>query len=78
MNQFTIPPDLIINFDVIGLAMVPSSDLTLAEKGSKEVPMIGIDDKRHITAVMGCIISRKLLPAVSLPEGWDIWHSKSH
>ena len=72
--------------------MVPSSDWTPAEKGSQDVPMIGIDDK--ITAVMACTINGKLLPpqllyqgttshchplaSVSFPEGWDIWHSESH
>ena len=46
-----IPPSLIFNWDQTGLHLVPSSSWTMARKGSKRVEMIGMEDKRQITAI---------------------------
>ena len=86
--------DLIINFDETGLPMVPSSQWTMAERGSKDVSLLDMDDKRQITAVLACTPTGTLLPPqllyqcsttrchppahVLFPHGWDIWHSESH
>lgn len=67
---------------------------TLAEKGSKEIAIVGTEDKRQITAVLACTPLGELRPpqllyqgttdrcpppsSVRFPEGWDIWHSHSH
>ena len=74
--------------------MVLSSQWKMAERGSKDVSLLGMDDKRQITAVLACtptgtLLSSQLLyqgsttrchpPAhVVFPHGWDIWHSESH
>ena len=41
-----IPPELLINFDQIGLKCVPVGDWTMAKQGSKSVPVSGLGDKR--------------------------------
>lgn len=88
-----IPPELIVNVDETGLAVVPVSNWTLAERGSKDVSIMGIDDKRQITAVVASTPAGQLLPpqliyqgkttqchpaGVVFPSDWDIWHSESH
>ena len=94
VKEHQIPADLIMNFDETGLALVPAADWTLAEKGSRDVAMLGKDDKRQITAVLACTPTGKLLPpqllyqgstsrchppaSIPFPEAWDIWHSDSH
>ena len=47
------PPELVINMYDTGLAVVPVSNWTLADKGSKDVSVTGIDD-RQITVVVSC------------------------
>jgi len=46
-----IPPQLIFNWDQTGIKLVPSTSWTMAERGSKRVELIGLSDKRQITAV---------------------------
>lgn len=46
-----IPAELILNWDQIGIKMVPCSTWTMAQHGAKRVEMIGVNDKRQITAV---------------------------
>ena len=46
-----IPFDLILNLDQTGLHVVPGSTWTMEEKGCKRVEIIGMDDKRQITAL---------------------------
>ena len=47
-----IPPDLVINWDHTGLNYVPVSNWTMAPEGSKRVEIVGIDNKRQITAIL--------------------------
>lgn len=69
------------------------SNWTLIAKGSKQVPILGLDDKREITALLTVSASGHLLPpqllykgttekchpaGVSFPSSWDIWHSANH
>ena len=85
---------LLINFDETGLPVIPVPSYTLAEKGSKDVSVTGLKDRRQITAVPACTPLGELLHAqllyqgttqrchppksVSFPPDWDIWHSESH
>ena len=89
-----IPDDLIVNWDQTGVNMVPQFAYTMAEKGSKQVPLVAIDDKRQITALLAVSMTGKMLApqilypgvterchptqGVEFPSDWDIWHSKSH
>lgn len=46
--------DLVLNWDHTGVNIVPGSQWTMTEKGSKRVACAGVDDKRQITIVV-CI-----------------------
>ena len=64
----------------------------MAEEGSKQIPVIGIEDKREITALLavtatGTLLSPQLIyqgkingchPKISFPANWNITHSESH
>ena len=91
VQAHSIPHDL-INVDETGLPIVPVRSYTLEVCGEKQVPVTANDDKRQITAVVGCSLSGKLLPpqllyegktdrchpSVSFPTDWDIFHTETH
>ena len=78
--------------DETGVRIVPSNDSTMTKKGSKQVEIIGLDDKRQITAVMACSLTGELLPIqlvyggktekchprYDFPTDWHITHSPNH
>ena len=47
-----IPKDLIINWDHTGSNLIPSSSWTMEKKGSWQVELAGLNDKRQITALV--------------------------
>lgn len=76
-----------------GLKIIPVSNWTLAPKGSAQVGIVGMDDKREITALITVSASGVVLPpqliykgtttkchpaGVNFPTGWDIWHTANH
>ncbi len=81
-----IPKDLIINWDHTGLNYVPVSKWTMAMEGSKRVEIVGIDDKRQITAVFGCSLkgdflppqiiysgkTQRCVPTINFPSDWHV------
>ncbi len=87
-----IPPDLIINWDQIGLYLVPSTNWTMAKKRSTRIPICGLQDKRMITGVFcGSLIGEFLPPQLiyggktnrchplsPFPSKWDITHNAKH
>lgn len=88
----SIPDDLVVNWDQTGVRLVPSSDWTMADCGSKQVEVRGLGDKREITVLLAITMSGVLLPPQvlytgktdrchprqSFPEEWDIHHSENH
>ena len=46
-----IPPELVLNWDQTGIKIVPSNTWTMDQQGSKRVEVVGVNDKRLITAV---------------------------
>ena len=91
-KEYSIPLSMAINFDQTGTRMVPVSDWTLEVQGSKQIDMIGLDDKREVTALLAVSMTGELLPSqiiyggktprchpsVNIPPGWNITHSQSH
>ncbi len=87
-----IPPSLIINWDHTGLNYIPVSKWTMAEEGSKRVEIIGLDDKRQITAVFGSTMAGdflppqliytgktwKCLPTVKFEDSWHVTCTPNH
>ena len=89
---FSFTADLIINMDETGVRIVPAKETTMAKRGSRQVQVIGLDDKRQITAVMACSMSGDLLPLqvvyggktdkchprFDFPDDFHITHSVNH
>ena len=87
-----IPFDLIINWDQTGINYVPVGSWTMEKEGSKRVEIVGIDDKRQITAVFAGSLTgdflppqliykgttQRCLPTVSFPPEWHITFSENH
>ena len=63
-----IPAELVINFDPVGLNIVPTSDWTIEAEGSKRVEIIG-KDKRQLTAVFNGTLDRDFLPFQIIYQG---------
>ena len=84
-----IPPELVLNWDQTGINIVPASLWTMDQQGKKRVEMIGLKDKRQITAVFCASIQGDFLPIqlifkgktsrchpnFKFPEWWHITHS---
>ena len=62
VQLYKIHPSMIVNLDQTGVKLVPSSNKTFAPKGSKDVRVIGHDDKRQITACIASSADGDLLP----------------
>lgn len=58
-----IPAELIINWDQTGIKFVPVSCWTHEKKGSTQVEIAGVEDKRQITATFVGTMSGQFLPA---------------
>ena len=87
-----IPFDLVINWDQTGVHYVPVGSWTMEKEGSKRVEIIGVDDKRQITAVFAGSLTgdflppqliykgttKRCLPALNFPSQWHITYSHNH
>lgn len=92
MQEHDIPADLAINWDKTGIKLVPVNSWMLAEQRSKEVSVVGKDDKREVTpllvvSVSGDLPPRQVIyagktnachPNVNFPAEWHITHSPLH
>ena len=87
-----IPPELILNWDQTGIKIVPFSTWTMEQRGAKRVEMVGVNDKRQITAVFcGSLTgdfppiqviykgkTSRCHPHFTFPPGWHVTHSPKH
>ena len=87
-----VPIELILNWDQTGIHIVPSSNWTMDKCRVKRVEMIGVGDKRQITAVfcgsvLGDFLPIQLIykgktnrchPKFKFPAGWHVTHSPKH
>lgn len=67
VGQHNVPPEMVVNTDQTGAPIVAVSNWTLAEEGSRQVPIVGKEDKRQITVLMGASAAGELLP----PHHWS-------
>ena len=88
----SIPLALVFNFDQTGSKLVPVCEWTMEKQGSRQVPVVGKEDKREITVLLTVTATGKLLPPqviyqgktpgchpkVTFPSSWNITHSESH
>ena len=87
-----IPSQLIINWDQTAISIVPGSSWTMAPSGSRRIEIMGMGDKRQITAVFAGSLSGDFLPLqliytgktpachpkVTFPPDWNITHISNH
>ena len=87
-----IPPELILNWDQTGIKIVPCSTWTMDQRGAQRVEMVGVNDKRQITALfcgtmVGDFLPVQLVykgttprchPHFEFPSRWHVTHSKKH
>ena len=87
-----ISSQLIINWDQTAISIVPGSSWTMAPSGSRRIEIMGMGDKRQITAVFAESLSGDFLPLqliytgktpachpkVTFPTDWDITHTSNH
>ena len=64
-----IPTDLVINWDQSSIHYVPVSNYTMEKEGSKRIELVGIEDKRQITAVFSGTMSGVCLPMQLIYQG---------
>lgn len=78
--------------DHTGLNYVPSSQWTMAKEGSQRVELVGLNDKRQITAVFGCTMegdflppqliyagkTPRCLPTMKFPSDWHVTYTCNH
>lgn len=62
IEEHKIPRELLINSDQIGSKFMPVSEWTMEERGSKQVPLTGLDVKRENTVLLGISVVGMLLP----------------
>ena len=64
-----IPPSLIINFDQTPSKYVQVSSMTMERRGTTNVPVSGVDDKRSITATFSIALDKQFLPMQLIYNG---------
>ena len=62
IETHNIPPSLVVNFDQTPSKLVPGSKATLAKTNDENVPIVGMSDKRMITATFSMTLDGKFLP----------------
>ena len=59
-RRYNVPPSLFINMDESGIFLFPLQKRTWGPAGAKQVAIVGNDDKRQFTLVVGITASGKL------------------
>ena len=92
MLEHNIPEELILNLDQTPLGLTFASKVTFTKKGSKQVPIANIDDKRQITGTF-CVsmkgdflpihliykgLTDRCYPKIKFPKNIHITHTPSH
>ena len=92
VNYEEILDSLVINWDHTGIKYIPVSSWTMEREGTKRVEILGIDDKRQITAVFAATKAgnflpiqviykgktKRSLPNVKFPSDWLASYTKNH
>lgn len=67
--RHNIPPALVVNLDQSAMQLLPMRETTRKGAGSMDVPLVGIDDKRQITAVFQVAATGAMLPPQLIFQG---------
>ena len=69
MEDHQIPDSMIIKFDQTGVNIIPSSEWTMDDQGTKQVKVAGLGDKRKVTLALGCAMNGTILPPQVIYRG---------
>ena len=67
--EHDVPAPLVINLDETPLSYVSPSKYTFSFKGTQNVPIKGVDDKRQMTATSVVSLTGKFLPIQLIYKG---------
>ena len=87
-----IPLSMSVNFDQTGTKIVTASEWTIEIQGTKQIDVVGLDDKQEVTTLLAISLSGNLLPPqviyarkterchpnVNVPTGWNVTPSETH
>jgi len=69
IKEYDIPSTLYVNSDQTQVVYAPGDKLTYAERGSKQVSLVGGDEKRAFTVMVSVANDGSLLPFQAIYEG---------
>jgi DDE superfamily endonuclease len=69
MQTYKVHPSLVINMDQTGVHLAPVDNRTYDSRGTKDVRLIGVDDKRQITVCIASSLDGDLLPPQLIFQG---------
>jgi hypothetical protein len=69
MQIYSVHPALVVNMDQTGVHLAPADMRTYEKSGSKQVAVIGAEDKRQITACIASSLAGDLLPLQLIFQG---------
>lgn len=69
VKEYNIPEAMIVNTDQTQLVYAPGGKLTWAQTGSKQVSIVGLEEKRALTIVVSISASGVFLPIQSIHQG---------
>ena len=92
VDEHNVPDDMIINWDQTGCQLIPGRDWTMAECGSNQVTICGLDDKRQVTLLLAIAKSvvllppqliykgktERCLPKIDFSNDWNVTYSETH
>ena len=67
-----ITPELVLNWDQSDIRLLPLSNWTMEEQGSKRVAIEGLNDKLQITSTLTVTLSGEFLPLQLLYTGKQV------
>ncbi|KAI0753046.1 hypothetical protein C8Q80DRAFT_1050465, partial [Daedaleopsis nitida] len=69
IDEYQIPAALRVNIDQTNIHLQSPSHVTYEKIGSKQVPLLGMEEKRAFTVVVGVSASGELLPFQAIRQG---------
>jgi hypothetical protein len=69
VHSNTVSLELFVNFDQTNAKYVPTSEWTMEEEGTRQIDILGLEDKREMTVLLECSASGTLLPPQLLYAG---------
>ena len=69
IKEYDIPSALYVNSDQTQVVYAPGDKMTYAEAGSKQIPVVGVEEKRAFTVMVSVLSDGQVLPFQAIYEG---------